>query len=70
MGGLFSKPAVPETHAPAPAVQEPVKEVKSPEMGAQETTAEKNRKGKKGLKIDLNTTRGSSGGGVGLNTPR
>lgn len=71
MGGLFSKPKTPApTPAPAPAIQEPVQEVKSPEMGGQETSAEKKRKGKKGLKIDLNTTRGSSGGGVGLNTPR
>lgn len=71
MGGLFSKPETPApAQPPAPAIQEPIKEVKAPEMGAQETPAEKKRKGKQGLKIDLNTTRGSSGGGVGLNTPR
>lgn len=69
MGGVFSKPKMPApTPTPAPAIQDPVQEVKSPEMGAQETAAEKRNKGKKGLKIDLNTSKGSSG--VGLNTPR
>lgn len=69
MGGVFgSKPKAPEISTPAPAIQDPVQEVKSPEMGAQETATEKRNKGKKGLKIDLNTSKGSSG--VGLNTPR
>lgn len=68
MGGMFSKPKVPDVQTPAPAIQDPVQEPKSPEMGAQETSTEKKNKGKKALKIDLNTK--SGGSGVGLNTPR
>lgn len=68
MGGMFSKPKAPDVQTPAPAIQDPVQEPKSPEMGAQETSTEKKNKGKKALKIDLNTK--SGGSGVGLNTPR
>lgn len=68
MGGMFSKPKAPDVQTPAPAIQDPVQEVKSPEMGAQESSSEKKNKGKKALKIDLNSK--SGGSGVGLNTPR
>lgn len=69
MGGMFGgTPKAPDIPTPAPAIQDPIKEPKSPEMGAQETAAEKNRKGKKALKIDLDTKRGNSG--VGVNTSR
>lgn len=53
MGGLFSKPKAPDVKVQAPAVENPVPEPAEPELGAQETAEEKKRKGKKGLKIEL-----------------
>lgn len=68
MGGLFSKPKVPDIEPTAPAVDNPIEEPKDPVLGTPETAESKRKKGKKGLKIDLNTS-GSSGSGVGVNTP-
>lgn len=53
MGGLFSKPKVPDVKVQAPAVENPIPEPAEPELGAQETAEEKKHKGKKGLKIEL-----------------
>lgn len=53
MGGLFSKPKTPDVKVQAPAVENPVPEPAEPELGAQQTAEEKKRKGKKGLKIEL-----------------
>lgn len=53
MGGLFSKPKAPDVKVQAPAIENPVPEPAEPELGAQETAEEKKRKGKKGLKIEL-----------------
>ena len=72
--GGGSRADVPDVHVenPAPAINAPIEEPTNPEMGAdsQESAETKRRKGKRGLKIDLNTTRGTSGTGVGLNIPR
>jgi len=65
MGSIF-KPKVPEVKTPAPAIDEPVKEPVEPELGYQETEAQKRKKGKKGLKIDLKPN-SSSASGKGLN---
>lgn len=65
MGSIF-KPKAPKIETPAPAIDEPVKEPVEPELGYQETEAQKRKKGKKGLKIDLKTPSGSSSGS-GLN---
>lgn len=54
MGGLFSKPKVPQVKVQAPAVENPIPEPAEPQLGAMETAEEKARKGKKGLKIKLN----------------
>lgn len=59
MGGLFSKPKTPDVKVNAPAIENPIPEPAEPELGAQETEEEKARKGKKGLKIELN--KGSTG---------
>lgn len=59
MGGLFSKPKIPDVQVQAPAIENPIPEPAEPELGAQETAEEKARKGKKGLKIELN--KGSTG---------
>ena len=53
MGGLFSKPKAPDVKVQAPAIENPIPEPAEPELGAQETAEEKKRKGKKGLKIEL-----------------
>lgn len=53
MGGLFSKPKAPDVKVQAPPVENPIPEPAEPELGAQETAEEKKRKGKKGLKIEL-----------------
>lgn len=64
MGGLFSKPKVPDIEPAAPAVDTPVPEPKDPVLGTPETAEEKRKKGKSGLKIDLKTS-----SGTGVNTP-
>lgn len=66
MGGLFSKPKVPQVKVQAPSVENPVPEPAEPELGAQETAEENARKGKKGLKIKLNNN-GLQKGAVGTN---
>ena len=54
MGGLFSKPKVPQIKVNPPPVQNPIPQPAQPQLGAQETDEERARKGKKGLKIKLN----------------
>ena len=66
MGSVF-KPKTPKIETPAPAVDEPVREPESPELGYTETADQKKRKGKKGLKINLNKpSTSTSGGGVNV----
>lgn len=62
---MFSKPKIPEQKIPAPAIDQPIKEPEAPDMGAQETTAEKKKKGKKGLRIEKTTT-ATSGKGTSI----
>lgn len=64
MGGLFSKPKAPAVKVQAPAVEQPVLEPKTPEMGAEETAERKKNKGKKALRIDY------AGSGRGTNIPK
>ena len=52
MGGLISKPKVPDVQVQAPAIDNPVIEPEAPQMGAEEDTNRKKNKGKKALKID------------------
>lgn len=52
MGGLISKPKVPEIKTQAPAIDNPVLEPEAPQMGAEEDANRKKNKGKKALKID------------------
>lgn len=66
MGGLFSKPSTPKVQVQAPAVQNPVQQPDF-ELGAQQTAEEKAKKGKKGLKIDLDKNAGLQKGSVGTN---
>ena len=37
MGGLFSKPKIPEAKVQAPPIENPVLEPEAPELGAEET---------------------------------
>lgn len=67
MGGLFRKPEVPKVETPAPAITNPETDTEAPDMGVQETSEQKKKKGKKALKIDLNKSGGS--GGAGANVP-
>lgn len=64
MGGLFSKPKVPEVKVQAPSIEQPVLEPEAPEMGAVETAEHKKNKGKKALRI------GYVGSGRGVNIPK
>lgn len=64
MGGLFSKPKVPEVKVQAPAIEQPVLEPEAPKMGAEETAEHKKNKGKKALRIDY------VGSGRGTNIPK
>ena len=50
MGGLFSKPKVPDVKVQAPAIEQPVLEPEAPEMGAEETAEHKKNKGKESMK--------------------
>lgn len=52
MGGLFSKPKVPDVKVQAPAIEQPVLKPEAPELGAEETAEHKKNKGKKALRID------------------
>ena len=61
MGGLFSKPKVPDVQVQAPPVENPVLEPEAPELGAEETGERKKNKGKKALKIDyVGSARGTN----------
>lgn len=64
MGGLFSKPKVPDVKVQAPAIEQPALEPEAPEMGAEETAERKKNKGKKALRIDY------VGSGRGTNIPK
>jgi hypothetical protein len=68
MGSMF-KAKTPEYEAPAQAVDNPVVEPEAPVMGAsaQESTEQKAKKGKKGLKIELDKSAKGSAVGVGAN---
>jgi hypothetical protein len=65
MGSLFKAKAT-SVQTSAPAVDNPVQEPEDPVLGAkaQETSEEKAKKGKKGLKIKLDSDTSS---GVGAN---
>ena len=52
MGGLISKPKVPDVKVQAPAIDNPVLEPEAPQMGAEEDANRKKNKGKKAIKID------------------
>ena len=58
IGTLFSKPKAPEVKVQAPDLDKPVVEPQEPELGAQETAGQKARKGKKGLKVSLDKSKG------------
>lgn len=61
MGALFSKPKAPEVKVQAPAIENPVLEPESPELGAEETEEHKKNKGKKALRIDyVGSARGTN----------
>lgn len=61
MGGLISKPKVPDVKVQAPAIDNPVLEPEAPQMGAEEDTNRKKNKGKKALKIDyVGSARGTN----------
>ena len=61
MGGLISKPKVPDVKVQAPAIDNPVLEPEAPQMGAEEDTNRKKIKGKKALKIDyVGSARGTN----------
>lgn len=61
MGGLFSKPKVPDVQVQAPPIENPVLEPEAPELGAEETGERKKNKGKKALKIDyVGSARGTN----------
>ena len=61
MGGLISKPKVPDVKVQAPAIDNPVLEPEEPQMGAEEDTNRKKNKGKKALKIDyVGSARGTN----------
>lgn len=66
MGAVFSKPKAPKIEANAPAIEQVPADPVAPELGVKESTAEKKKKGKKGLKIDLKSGTGS---GTGANKP-
>ena len=61
MGGLISKPKVPDVKVQAPEIDNPVLEPEAPQMGAEEDTNRKKNKGKKALKIDyVGSARGTN----------
>lgn len=61
MGGLISKPKVPDVKVQAPAIDNPVLEPEAPQMGAEEDANRKKNKGKKALKIDyVGSARGTN----------
>lgn len=61
MGGLFSKPKVPEIKVPAPPAENPTIKPEAPELGAEETGERKKNKGKKALKIEyVGSARGTN----------
>lgn len=61
MGGLFSKPKVPDVQVQAPPIENPVLEPEAPELGAEETGERKKNKGKKALKIEyVGSARGTN----------
>lgn len=60
MGSLFKSPKAPEVKVQAPAVDNPTPEPAEVELGAQDTDEEKARRGKKGLRIDRNTSVGTT----------
>lgn len=61
MGGLFSKPKVPDVKVQAPPIENPVLEPEAPELGAEETEERKKNKGKKALKIEyVGSARGTN----------
>ena len=61
MGGLISKPKVPDVKVQAPEIDNPVIEPEAPQMGAEEDTNRKKNKGKKALKIDyVGSARGTN----------
>lgn len=64
---LFGSTKVPnvEVKQSAPQLDEPVKQVESPELGGTSSEYQKRKRGKSSLKI--NTTSSSSSRGVGLN---
>ena len=64
MGSIFSKPKVPEIKPVAPPVENPTPEVKDPELGMEQSPAQRRKKGKSALKIGLNA---SAPGGSGAN---
>lgn len=61
MGGLFSKPKVPDVHVQAPPIENPVLEPEVPELGAEESGERKKNKGKKALRIEyVGSARGTN----------
>lgn len=54
MGGIFKKPKAPKVEVQAPPLDNPIPEPVEPELGSDLTPDQKKRKGKKGLKIDMN----------------
>lgn len=61
MGGLFSKPKVPDLKVQAPPVENPVIKPEAPELGAEGTGGRKKNKGKKALKIEyVGSARGTN----------
>lgn len=61
MGGLFSKPKVPDVKVQAPPIENPVLEPEAPKLGAEETGERKKNKGKKALKIEyVGSARGTN----------
>ena len=62
-GGSTDAPRI-DVEAPAPEVENPEETTPEVELGAQETTDQRRRKGKRGLRIDLtaSSTGGSRGG--------
>lgn len=64
MGSVFHKPKAPKIEAAVPAIEQIPADPVAPELGVKESTAEKKKKGKKGLKIKL-----SAGSGTGANKP-
>ena len=65
--GLSSQPAQVNIEKEAPAVDQPLQEVESVEMGSDESNLKRKKRGKSSLKIDKGTSNvASSSGGVNI----